>query len=468
MTERRRQAEQNVLTRPERFENARVLVVDDNIDLLKLISIRLKPMKLELKTVTSAEEALSILSLWSADLVITDLQMPGMSGMELFEVLHEKNQLLPVIILTAHGTIPDAVEATQAGVASYLTKPFDSDALIQHIQSALLASGFSSGSSGGSEQSVLVHNDGWHSNIITQSPAMEALFQQIESLADGRSLVVFEGEPGTGKDEFARALHACSARSAQPLVHLACTSIPADLLETELFGRVGDESKGIAAREGLLAQANQGSLLLSDFNEAPARLLDRLMNALISGQATPVDSDRPYTVDVRAITTTVEIGQYGPNSQEIWRLGEKLEITVLSVPSLNERREDIPLLIKHCLDQLEGKSELQFSNKATQQLLAAEWPGNVRQLLNVVKQCARMSKTKIMSEALVNNRLGSPAFRIQPLTTAHRAFERDYLTEILKVTNGNVTRAASMAKRNRTEFHRLLKKHKIEAKSFRQ
>ena len=448
-----------------RTAHARVLVVDDNVDLLKLISIRLKPMQFELKTVTSAEEALSILAVWNADLVITDLQMSGMSGKDLFYAIQAKNPLLPVIILTAHGTIPEAVEATQSGVASYLTKPFDSEALIHHIQIALLASGFSDDDSN-QESTTLMHDDHWRRRVISKSSSMENLLRQVESLADGDAIIAFEGESGTGKDELARAMHARSDRSALPLIHLACTSVPTDLLDTEMFGRVGDANH--SPRQGLLSQAKGGTVLLSDFNETPVAFLRRLLLALKNKTAQAIDSETNYPVDVRFIVTSAEVGRYGSNNQELWDLSNQLNLTVLKVPPLRERREDIPLIVNHCLEKLNVQDDVQFSSQATQQLLAADWPGNVRHLINVVKQCVGLSQTKIISEALVQSRIGSRALQIQPLSNAHREFERGYLTELLKVTHGNVTKAATLAKRNRTEFHRLLKKHKIEAQSFRQ
>jgi len=442
--------------------NAKVLVVDDNVDLLKLISIRLKPMKFELRTATSAEEALSILSLWRADLVISDLQMPGMSGIDLFEQINVKDPLLPVIILTAHGTIPDAVEATQAGIASYLTKPFDSEALLEQIKLALVTSGFSNNSAHDLEAQP--SSGGWRSRIISKSAIMETLIQQIEILSEGKGLVAIEGELGTGKDEVARALHARSCRSNKPLVHFAPTSISSHLLETEMFGL---ETKQVE-RKGLLQQANNGTILISDFNEISNDFLRKILAAILAGEACPVNSTNNYPVDVRAIMTASTAEQHIRSNPSIWDLCTELDLATISVPSLSDRREDIPLLIQHTLKEQNSDIDFQFSNKAMQQMLAAEWPGNVRHLVNVVKQCIRLSKTKLISETLVNSRIGNAIHRVQPLTNAHREFERTYLTETLKVTNGNVTRAANLAKRNRTEFHRLLKKHKIEAKSFRQ
>lgn len=448
------------------FGNARVLLVDDNVDLLRLMTLRLKPLNLQIQAVTSAEEALSKISVWPPDLVITDLQMPGMSGMELFDQLHQNHPMMPVIILTAHGTIPEAVDATQSGVASYLTKPFDSEALVKHMQIALQSSGFKPQQASMGGAAGVDHR--WRSKIITKSPVMEDLLAQIEQLADSDCVVGFEGEPGSGKVELASALHTLSPRGDKKLAYFSCTSLPGDLLENEVFGIAAGPGSGRQSRLGLLRQAEGSSILIADFDEAPPSFVRRLMSALLENKATPVNSDSYYPIDVRALTTTAALGGYRQGVQELWEFGDRLDLTLLTVPPLRDHREDIPLIANYCLKNEFADLDLQFSNKAMHALLAAEWPGNVRQLLNVVKQCARLSKTKIITDALVNSRLDSPIYRIQPLTSAHRNFERDYLTELLKVTNGNVTQAAGLAKRNRTEIHRLLKKHKIEAKSFRQ
>ncbi len=441
---------------------AKVLLVDDNVDLLKLISLRLKPLMLEIRTATSGEEALNILSLWRADLVVTDLQLPGISGMQLFEQIHHKNPLLPVIILTAHGTIPDAVKATQAGVASYLTKPFDSDTLVAQIQTLLKASGFATDASRDTE----VH--AWRSKIITKSPLMENLLGLVSDLADADDVVLFEGESGTGKEELARALHAKSRRANGPFSRVIFATNPEAQLIVDVFGKIGTGTIEHPERVGALQQADGGTFLLSDFRGVSAEFLKRLLTAWHERRASPVDSDHVYQFDIRVIATTSRIGKFGQNAESLWQMGPKLEFATLQVPALSERREDIPLLIAHGLSQVDARSDMQFSNKAVQVLMNAEWPGNIRQLLNVVKQCAALSKNKIITDTLVSSRIGSNSGKIPPLSTAQREFERDYLIDVLKRTHGNVTRAANLAQRNRTEFHRLLKKHKIEAKTFRQ
>ena len=349
------------------IENARVLVVDDNEDILKLITIRLKPMRFKIKTATSAEEALSILATWPADLLITDLQLPGISGTELFEQVQVLNPMLPVIILTAHGTIPDAIAATEAGVASYLSKPFDGETLVKQIEIALSNTGFIAMET--SDMEIMVHQDKWRSHIISKSPAMESLLTEVQKLADSPCFVVFDGEPGTGKEEIARAMYLKSNRADKVIVNFSCTSLPDDLVEFELFGDGTDE------RPGLLQKAAGGTLLLIDFCELPEAILKKLFHSLIAKKATSANSTYTYPIDVRLISTTTAYDSYEHMSQELSDLGNKLDLTVLSVPPLRERREDIPLITFHCLrDQFEEK-ELQIAKKAMHLLLEADWPG---------------------------------------------------------------------------------------------
>lgn len=296
---------------------------------------------------------------------------------------------------------------------------------------------------------------------------MVALMQQIERLAHTDTVILLEGEVGSGKDELARTTHQLSLRSEQPLLHLSASAFSNDLLAIEIFGKIGSGTLENPDRKGILRDAHKGTAILDDFNESSRELVYRTLTALIDNKAKPVDSEEYYDIDVRVIALTSLIGRYGGRSQSSWSFLSKLDFVLLTVPALRERREDIPLIANKYLSNIDPNQELSFANKAIQLMLKADWPGNVRQLVSVVRQCARLCKTKIISESLVNSRLSNPVFQIQPLSNAHRDFERNYLTDILKATNGNVTKASEMAKRNRTEFHRLLNKHKIEAKSFR-
>lgn len=445
-------------------ENAKVLIVDQSKDSIKLMTLRLKPMKFELKTAKSAEEALVILATWTPHLVITDLQMPGMSGMDLFHKIHTEDPLIPVIILTAHGTIPDAIAATQSGVSQFLTKPFESRELLLEVSSALLNSGFESQST---HSPLLSVNEHWHQSVISKSPKIENICNQLKRFAKTDNLLLFSGEAGSGKSLLAKAAHDHSHRCNGPFASLSCQSLPERLLNVELYGKIGSGTLDNPEQMGILRTLNGGSFVLHDFENASPTFLQTLMSSFISKKIRPVDSDKTIDIDIRPMTTTIGSGGYSQNGRLAWELGEKLEMTPLRVPPLRDRREDIQLIANATLAEHPETRDLQFSNKAMQVLLAANWPGNVRQLTNTVRQCARLCNTKIISESLVESRLNKSLFKMQTLSSAHLDFERKYLIEVLKATNGNVTKAAEFADRNRTELHRLLKKHKIEARQFR-
>ena len=445
-------------------ENAKVLIVDDNQDLIRLMEMRLKPMKFQLRSANSAEQALSILTTWTPNLVITDLQMPGMSGMDLFTKLHAEDPLLPIIILTAHGTIPDAVEATQCGVTSFLTKPFDSKVLLREVNSALINSGFQQRDSNAKPRAI---TEAWRSQIVSKSPVVETLLNQIDRLAETDNLLLFRGAAGTGKSLLTRAAHDRSHRKEGPYVYISCKSLPQKLLELEVFGRIGAGTIEAPEHLGLLRKAKDGTFVLNDFESATPAFLQKLLYALIDQKVRPVDAQSSIDIDVRAMATTLSSDGYLLNDKLAWELSEQLGVTAFKVPAINERREDIPLIANATIEMMEDKVDLQFSNKAMEALTTANWQGNVRQLSNTVRQIARLSTNKIISESLVKSRLNKSTYEIQPLSSAHLDFERKYLTDTLKATNGNVTKASLIAERNRTEFHRLLKKHKIEACLFR-
>ncbi len=444
------------------YKGAKLLVVDDNPDLLRLIDLRLKPYEFDLRLAHSAEEALSILEHFSCDLLLTDLKMPGMSGIELFHTVHSKNPLMPVIILTAHGTISEAVEATQAGVAGYISKPFESGELINRIIETLENTGFSR------NREREEDSPEWFGPLLFRSNAMKALMSEAKTQAKTNNLLLIEGEPGTGKDQFARALHRLSLRRDAPLKQFSCAALPEHILMDEVFGFIGTGTDSAPEKEGLIRKANKGTLIVSDYDEGSNELLASILTASVEGYYAHRNGARSHRVDLRIIGTTNAPVDMTGHPAKIISDAQTINATILRLPRLVDRLEDIPLITNHYLANVLKRPELTFSKKAMQVLMQAEWPGNVRHLLNVIQQCARLTTTKIISDSIVKSRINSPLYEIPPLSAAQRTFERKYLTRVLKATNGNVTKAAEIAKRNRTEFHRLLKKHRIEAQTFRQ
>jgi two-component system response regulator GlrR len=443
-------------------EAPKIVLVDDDKDLLQLIAMRLGAAGYSVSTADSGESALASVTVARPQLVITDLRMQGMDGMALFDAIHRDAPSLPVVILTAHGTIPEAVAATRRGVFSFLTKPFDSKVLLDTVADALRLSSVPAG--GGGER--------WRAEIITRSPAMEDLLAQAKRVAASDASVCVYGPSGTGKELLAHAIHNASRRAEGPFVAVNCSAIPEGLIESELFGhRKGSFTGATQDRRGLFQAAEGGTLFLDEIGDMPVAPQVKLLRALEERVVRPVGSNEAIAVDVRIISAThrrleerIAAGEFRED------LYYRLNVVKLTLPALVERREDIPLLANHFLERLVeryGRRRLAFSPEAMELLVSASWPGNVRQLLNVVEQSVALTATDVVPASLVRQAIDSRDSTLTPLDEARRAFERDYLVRILKITSGNVTQAARLAGRNRTEFYRLLERHALEPAMFK-
>jgi len=440
----------------------RVLVVDDDPDLLRLMQIRLDSAGYEVTTAESAERALAQMSIARPQVVVTDLKMGGMDGVALFEAIHAHNPTLPVIILTAHGTIPDAVAAVKRGLFNYLTKPFDAKALLAEIGRAAALGG--SASTGA--------DAAWRAEIITRNPVMEDVLAKARLVADSDAVVFISGESGTGKELLARAIHMASNRRERPFVAINCAAIPEQLLESELFGHVrGSFTGAVRDHKGLFLTADRGTLFLDEIGDIPVSLQVKLLRVLQEKRVRPVGATEAHDVDVRIISAThrdLEAEMAAGNFRE--DLYYRLNVVALQLPPLTERREDIPLLANHFLMQLAQKyrkSVSGFAPEALELLVAASWPGNVRQLYNVVEQSVALCTTPLIPASWVQQAIQSQQAEFASFEDARRGFEREYLTQLLKITEGNVTQAARLAKRNRTEFYKLLQRHQLDPKLFK-
>ena len=442
---------------------AKVLVVDDDADLLKLVSIRLQSAGFEVATADSGERALAILSASTPQVVVTDLRMGGMDGMALFDQIHRSNPVLPVIILTAHGTIPDAVAATQRGVFGYLTKPFDGKDLVTQVTRAVNLS---------APLTTDDTSEEWKSGIVTRNPEFEAVLARAKLVATGDASVLIRGESGTGKELLAQAIHRASPRREQPFMAINCGAIPEALLESELFGHVKGAFTGAARdHEGLFQSANGGTVFLDEIGDMPVALQVKLLRVLQERTVRPVGATQSTPVDVRIVSAThrdldaaIREGQFRED------LYYRLNVVSFTLPPLRDRREDVPLLAGHLLTKIArkyGKTVNAFSADALQRLVKYDWPGNVRELVNVVEQVVALTTSAVVSPALVESALRIQATELDSFEQARGQFERDYLARLLKMTSGNVTHAARLAKRNRTEFYKLLHRHHLDPGLFK-
>ena len=444
---------------------AQILLVDDDASLLRLISIRLNSAGYRVIAADSGEQALAMLTVECPHLVITDLRMPGMDGMALFEAIHEHSPALPVMILTAHGNIPEAVAATKRGVFSFLTKPFDSKELLEHVEKALALSAPPSHREEGEE-------DDWRKDIISRSLVMQTVLSQARMIAESDANVLILGESGTGKELLAKAIHQASTRRNKPFMAINCGAIPEPLLESELFGHSkGAFSGAIANYKGLFQAAHSGTLFLDEVGDMPLALQVKLLRVLQEKIVRPVGAVESVAVDVRIISAThrnLEIEMAAGNFRE--DLYYRLKVIALEIPTLAERREDIPLLVAHFLVVVCKKNKKRvtgFASEAMELLLAASWPGNVRQLYNVVEQAVVLCATPIIPASLVQKALQEEPCKIPSLIEARHRFEREYLAQVLKMSNGNVSHAAQLAQRNRTDFYKLLRRYHLEPSMFK-
>lgn len=443
----------------------KILLVDDDTGLLRLLSLRLRSSGYDVATAESGEEALGLLAAFRPHLVITDLRMDGMDGLVLFDHIRKGRPLLPVIILTAHGSIPEAVTATKNGVYGFLTKPFDSQALLDHVHDALAVTG-------GSGPEPTAKDEAWRSEMVSRSLVMEDVLNRAKRVAATDASVLIEGESGTGKELLARAIHKASTRESGPFVAVNCGAIPESLLESELFGhRKGSFTGATQDHEGLFCSAEGGTVLLDEIGDMPLALQVKLLRVLQERQVRPVGSTSTVAVDVRVISAThrdlekeIEASRFRED------LFYRLNVVTLTLPSLEERREDIPLLANHFRDLLAKRYEKQvsgFAADAMETLVTANWSGNVRQLFNVVEQSVALATTSSIPAALIQQALRGKSGELIPLADARKHFERDYLTRLLHMTQGNVTQAARLAGRNRTEFYKLLNRHKLDPAHFK-
>ncbi|MDQ8036492.1 MAG: sigma 54-interacting transcriptional regulator [Pedobacter sp.] len=440
----------------------RLLLVDDDKDLLHLLSMRLESAGYAVSTEESAEAALARLAIERPQLVLSDVRLPGMDGLGLFEEIHRRHPGLPVILLTAHGTIPDAVEATSRGVFDYLTKPFDGRALLDKVAEALKLTAPANATA----------DEGWREQIISHSARMAEVLAEARLVAASDASVLIGGESGSGKELLAQAIHRASPRARQPFVAVNCGAIPEPLLESELFGHVkGAFTGAVQTREGLFQAAHGGTLFLDEIGDMPLTLQVKLLRALQERVVRPVGSSQSIAVDVRVISATHrnldEAMADGSFREDLYY---RLNVVRLNLPTLAERREDIPLLANHFLKQLAekyGKSLRGFAPEALKALATAPWPGNVRQLYNVVEQVCALATSPLIPPGLVQRALRAPDSEVLAYAEAKARFERDYLVRLLKLTEGNVADAARLAERNRTEFYRLLQRHDLSPDLFR-
>jgi two-component system, NtrC family, response regulator GlrR len=451
------------------MEKEHILVVDDEEGLLHLVKMRLTAMGFAVTACTSGRDAIAAAKKDRFDLAIADLRLGNEDGLDVTEELLRIHPGLPVIILTAHGSIPNAVEAMQRGAFGYLTKPFDDKELKAKIEE-----GLSPQRMRGEIQRLksLVNELYGMENIVARSPSMQRLLQQVVQVADSDATILLFGETGTGKEVFSRVIHSNSRRSKGPFVALNCAAIPETLFESELFGHVrGAFTSAHGAKRGLFQSANGGTLFLDEIGEMPLSMQVKLLRAVQEREVREVGSEISTKIDVRIIAATnKDLGEAVKNGSFRNDLYYRISVVPLFIPPLRDRKDDIPLLAQQFLTssgKRANKGLRGFTPAALNRLVTHPWPGNVRELENVIEKAAVMTRQDMITPDLLPSMGSSPDSPLKPLTEAKEEFEKTYLKNVLQLTGGNISRAAQFAGRYRADFYKMLKKYGLHPSTLR-
>ncbi|MGC0120159.1 sigma-54-dependent transcriptional regulator [Pseudoalteromonas piscicida] len=436
-------------------QGAKLLLVDDDTSLTELLAMRLESHGYDVKVAHRGTQALNILKQMPIDLVITDLKMAHMNGFELNEQIKKYYTGMPVVMMTAHGSIPDAVDAMQQGFVSFLTKPIDSQQMLDVINEALA----------GKVRTAQTSDPNNFHGLLFQSAAMRQLVQQIQALASSNANILIQGESGTGKEVTAKAIHLASNQAQGPFIAINCGAMPAHLLESELFGhKKGAFTGAVSDKEGLVQAADGGTLFLDEIGDMPLDLQVKLLRVLQERTVRPVGGQTEHKVNVRFVSASHKNIQSAVAEKQFREdLYYRLNVVSVEIPSLRERLEDIPLLASRFLSAL-SDGEKQFNQQSITHLLNYHWPGNIRQLHNIVEHCVAITPGKMITEDIVQKALPKDKEQnaFTGLNEAKRQFEYDYIQKVLALCEGNVSEAAKLAQRNRSDFYKLLKKHEIQ------
>ncbi len=448
----------------------KILVVDDDQNVLKVIRMRLEAKEYQVITATEIDSSVEIAKQEVFDLALVDLKLGDEDGIVLMEELHKINPEMPIIIFTAYGTIDNAVEAMKKGAYGYLTKPFDYNDLLVEIKDCI---GKSKLSQEIKTLKNMVKEKYGFKHIVYKSEKMKRVLEQVAHAGEVDSNVHIEGESGTGKELIAKTLHVASSRRDNPFVAINCAAIPENLLESELFGFERGAFTGAArGRKGLFAHAHKGSFFLDEISEMPLSMQVKLLRVLEEREFYPLGGDKPIKVDVRIIVAS------NKNLEEEVSKGNfrkdlyyRIHVIPIKLPPLRERKEEIPLLARYFLKKISknmNKKITALSPSVLQKFILYSWPGNVRELENTIECAVAMTTQDVITEDLVLQPQESESGQLIPLKSAKEDFEKNYLIQLIELTQGNVSQAAKLAGKYRADLYELLKKHDLNPADFRE
>ncbi len=461
------------------MKKVKILVVDDEVDMLSTCKKFLTRAGHKVSVADRGSQALEIFDQESCALVITDLKMPGMNGMEVLREIKKRRPETLVMMFTGYGTIQDAVMAMKEGAFDFITKPFTPDQLTVCVDRALKQLRLEAENKALRQQ---LEEKFKFDNILGQSSTMQRVFDSIRKIADTQANVLITGESGTGKELIARSVHANSSRKRQPFVPLNCGGMPEHLVESELFGHEkGAFTGAVASRTGLMEHASGGTFCLDEISELPLNLQVKLLRVLEERKIRRVGSNKETEIDIRLISATNRDVEAMVNEGTFREdLYYRVNTFVIHLPALRDRREDIPLLANHFLQEYLKTTEKEIREVAPEAmdlLCKHSWPGNVRELQHVIERAVALSSSRQIEpedlpEGLGHARSGKiePEQFELPFKEAKEkvieAFERSYVEQLLSKHGKNISRAAQQSGIDRRSLHRLLAKHEIDASSF--
>ena len=448
----------------------KILVVDDDENILEVIRMRLESADYEVLTAAREEEAIEAIRSQVFDLSIVDLQLAQTDGISLMEGLHLVLPEMPVIILTAYGSIESAVGAIKRGAYSYLTKPFDSQDLLLQIEKALENRRLTSEVK---RLKGLLEERFDFANIVARSEKMTKVLDVVSQIARTESTVFVYGESGTGKELIAKAIHLSSDRKDKSFVAINCAALPETLLESKLFGHErGAFTGAVRSTKGLFTQAHEGTIFLDEIGDMSLSTQAKLLRVLQERNFYPLGSEKLMEVDVRMIVATnkdlEDLVKQGLFREDLFY---RIHVIPLFLPPLREKKEDIPLLVEHFLKRFSQQMKKEVKGvtpAAMQKLMLYDWPGNVRELENTIEYGVAMTQQDLITEELILQSKGvSSPGPLKSLKEARDDYEKSYLIHLLEICGGNISKAAKLAGKYRADLYDLLKKHNLNIADFK-
>ncbi|MFQ5605891.1 MAG: sigma-54-dependent transcriptional regulator [bacterium] len=443
--------------------SAKILIVDDDFAICDILQKMLKGQGYQTLIARSGQKALQEFSKQSVDLVLLDLMMPDISGLEVAVKFLAAKPNVPIILLSAYGTVSKAVEATKMGVYDFLEKPLDRDRILVTVRNALARGELQQELARYKQEALEKYQ------MVGQSKEMKRLYSLIERIAPTDSPALITGENGTGKELVAAALHAASLRSMKPLVKINCAAIPADILESELFGHTKGAFTGAqSAKKGRFEMAHGGTLFLDEIGEMSESMQAKLLRFLEAGEIQKVGSSQTMQVDVRLLTATNQDLQKAVQEKRFREdLFYRINVVQIHIPPLRERRGDIPLLMEHFVQQFAEANGLpvpHFTPAAMRYFTFHPWPGNVRQLRNLIERVLVLNRNDLLDLDDVKPLMDAPASQSSmmaqndlPLQQARQKFERDYILTALQEAGGSVATAAQKLGMDRANLYRKMR-----------